>query len=51
MITVTVKVDAPLGQALAVKECLAMELERFGDVRGCMVREEWPEQRRLEGTR
>lgn len=33
MLTITLKVKAPAGQAIGIKEWLAMELERFGDVR------------------
>ena len=33
MLTITLKVNAPAGQAIGIKEHLAMELERFGDVR------------------
>lgn len=49
MLTVTICVNAPLGMAQAVKECLAMELERFGDCRVVDVRETQNEQLRLEG--
>jgi hypothetical protein len=33
MLTITIKVNAPSGQAIGIKEHIAMELERFGDVR------------------
>lgn len=33
MLTITIKVNAPAGQAIGIKEQIAMELERFGDVR------------------
>ena len=33
MLTITLKVNAPAGQAIGIKEQIAMELEKFGDVR------------------
>lgn len=33
MLTITIKVNAPAGQAIGIKEHLAMVLEKFGDVR------------------
>ena len=33
MLTITIKVNAPSGQAIGIKEHLAMVLEEFGDVR------------------
>ena len=33
MLTITIKVNAPAGQAIGIKEHLAMELERFGDTK------------------
>ena len=33
MLTITLKVNAPAGQAIGIKEWAAMELEKFGDVR------------------
>jgi hypothetical protein len=33
MLTITLKVKAPAGQAIGVKEQIAMALEKFGDVR------------------
>jgi hypothetical protein len=33
MLTITLKVNAPAGQAIGIKEHLAMVLEDFGDVR------------------
>lgn len=49
MLTVIIEVDAPLGQAIWIKEDLAMYLERFGDARVVEVREVTPEQMRMEG--
>lgn len=44
MLTIVIQVDAPLGQAIGVKEELAMYLERFGDAKVLEVRETTPEQ-------
>lgn len=38
MLTITIEVDAPDGMAQAVKEHLAMLLERYGDTRVVEVR-------------
>lgn len=50
MLTVIVEVDAPLGQAIGVKEDLAMYLERFGDARVVEVREVTPEQIKIDNN-
>ena len=47
MLTITIKVDAPPGQAIGVKEHLAMCLEQFGDTTVVDIREDGPEQIRL----
>lgn len=44
MLTITIKVNAPLGAAIGIKEHLAMVLERFGDTRVVDIREDVPEQ-------
>lgn len=44
MLTITIEVNAPAGQAIGIKEHLAMELERFGGVRVVDIREDLPEQ-------
>lgn len=44
MLIITITVDAPPGQAIGVKEHLAMCLEQFGDTRVIEVREDVPEQ-------
>lgn len=51
MITVVIRVDAPVGQAIGVKEQLAMYLERFGDAKVVLVIEKEPEQMELEGLK
>lgn len=47
MLRLTIEVDAPTGTAQAVKEHLAMELERFGDTRVVAVEEIEYEQKGL----
>ena len=44
MLIITIEVDAPVGQAIGIKEHLAMLLERYGDTRVVEVREVKPEQ-------
>lgn len=44
MLTITIQVNAPEGSAQAVKEALAMYLERFGDTRVIRIDETKPEQ-------
>lgn len=41
---VTIEVDRPTGQAIGIKEQLAMELEKYGDTRVVSVQEK-PESR------
>ena len=47
MLVITVHVDAPPGQAVGIKEQIAMDLEKYGDTKVVMVTEEVPEQIRL----
>lgn len=47
MLILTIAVDAPAGQAIGVKEELAMHLERWGDARVVSVVEKRPEQETL----
>jgi len=49
MLIITVTVDAPPGQAIGIKEDLAMYLERFGDVKAVRVDETCPQQLTLDG--
>lgn len=44
------QVDAPLGQAIGVKEAIAQDLERYGDVRVVSVTETVPEQMSMGKT-
>lgn len=50
MLRVTIDVDAPAGQAIAAKEAIAMDLEKYGgQVRVVSVEERSPEQMKLTG--
>ena len=46
--TITVKLSAPAGQAIRIKEHLAMELERFGPCRVVEIREDPVEQMKMK---
>ena len=37
---IVLQVDAPLHMAQGIKECLAMELEKFGDTKVLTIRED-----------
>lgn len=50
MITITIQVNAPLGSVQAVKETLAMYMERFGDCKVLSVKEEFPQQMGFMGN-
>lgn len=47
MLFILVAVDAPPGQAIGIKEDLAMHLEKFGDSKVLSVTEDLPEQMSL----
>lgn len=47
MLTIVLRVDRPAGQAIGVKEDLAMYCEKFGDVRVVSVTDTYPEQLKL----
>lgn len=49
MLYICIKVDAPPGQSIGIKEALAEYLERFGDARVVSVTETVPEQVSLFG--
>lgn len=49
MLTIVVQVDRPAGQAIGVKEQVAMALEHIGDVRVVSVTEVLPEQMKIGG--
>jgi len=48
MLIITVHVDAPPGQAIGIKEDLALYLEKFGDSRVVSIIEKGPEQLQVE---
>lgn len=50
MIRIVVEVDAPAGQAIGIKEDLAMHLEQFGDARVVEVVVDPGEQQQLKGV-
>lgn len=50
MLTIVTEVDRPAGQAIGIKEQVAMALEHIGDVRVVSVKETFPEQLRIGGT-
>ena len=47
MLTIRIEVDRPAGQAIGIKEDLAMYLEKFGDARVVEIKEVEPEQLRI----
>ena len=47
MLIVTLEVDAPTGHSIGVKEAIAQDLEKYGDVRVIAVVEKTPEQQSL----
>lgn len=47
MLILTIAVDAPAGAAIGVKEAIAQDLEKYGDVRVIAVVEKTPEQQSL----
>lgn len=47
--TIIVQVDAPPGQAIGIKEAVAMHLEPLGGVQVISVMEDAPEQLHVEG--
>ena len=47
MLTISISVDAPAGHAIGVKEAIAQDLEKYGDVRVIAVVEKTPEQQSL----
>ena len=47
MLIITIKVNAPSGQAIGIKEAIAQDLEKYGDVRVTDIKEVVPKQERL----
>lgn len=50
MLIVTIHVDAPAGQAIGIKESIAQDLEKYGDVRVVAVEERIPNPNKLPGV-
>jgi hypothetical protein len=48
VLTITIQVNAPSGQAIGIKEDIAAYLEKFGDARVVSVVEKLPEQLRMD---
>lgn len=48
MLKITVHVNRPPGQAIGIKEQIAMDLEKYGDVKVVSVEEIRPEQLRFQ---
>ena len=48
---IVLEVDAPAGHAIGVKEALAMDVEKYGDVRVVSVEAREPEQMQIGGAR
>lgn len=48
MLIITVRVDRAGGQAVGIKEQIAMDLERYGDTKVISVQEIEPEQMRIK---
>ena len=47
MLVITVHVERPVGQAIGIKEQIAMDLERYGDTKVVSIEEIIPEQMEL----
>ena len=50
MLTITIQVNAPSGQAIGIKEDIATYLEKFGDAKVVSVVEKLPEQLRVDAV-
>lgn len=51
MLTIVAQVDAPPGQAIGIKEAVAMCLEPLGGIRVVSITEDTPEQMHVAGYR
>ncbi len=47
MLIITLRVDAPSGQAIGIKEAIAQDIEKYGDVRVVSVVEKKEEYKQL----
>lgn len=50
MLEIHLEVDAPPGQSIGIKEAVAQDLEKYGDVRVVSVVEKLPEQMEIGGN-
>ena len=50
MIRIVIEVDAPAGQAIGIKEDIAMYLEQFGDARVVEIVADSGERQQLKGV-
>jgi len=48
MYIITLKVNAPPGNPLGIKEAIATDMEKYGDTKVVSVKEVQPEQMKLE---
>ena len=51
MLRITIEVNRPLGQAIGIKEQIAMDLEKYGDTKVVEVQEVKPQQMKISGVR
>jgi len=49
VLKIILEVNAPVGMVPGIKEAIAMDLEKYGDVRVVDVQENAPEQMRIGG--
>lgn len=47
MLIITIEVNAPAGRAIGIKEAIAQDLEKYGDVRVTDIKEISPKQEQL----
>lgn len=47
MLIITIEVNAPSGQTQGIKEAIAMDLEKYGDVKVTKIEEVHPKQQKL----
>lgn len=51
MLRITVECDRPAGQAIGIKEAIAQDMEKYGDVHVTSVQDIEPEQLKIQDTR
>lgn len=47
MLTITIKANVPAADAQGIKERLAMDIERYGDVKVVKVESDWGQEEQL----